>query len=98
MMVYDISKEKYHKFENCEDVCVLSGDKFMILENGKDTMTMVTTNLVEKTECCVCAEAITELFAIIPCGHAQTCETCLAKITKCPICKCPKTRTQQIFI
>ena len=60
-----------------------------------------TTMEILAKNCVICHEAIQEMFAFQPCGHAKTCKKCtmriLATSQPCPMCRRNVTRYQKIF-
>ena len=55
-------------------------------------------------DCIVCFNPKNGIFALLPCGHAMTCETCSMNIIQssekpeCPMCRQPVTIYQKIFM
>jgi hypothetical protein len=53
-------------------------------------------------ECTVCFDKITELYAIIPCGHASICHNCICTIkknnNKCCVCRKNIDSTLRIYV
>jgi hypothetical protein len=43
----------------------------------------------EECTCTICLERITELYALVPCGHTNLCTECYNKnnIYQCPLCR-----------
>jgi len=54
-------------------------------------------DIPEDEACNICMERITEKYAIIPCGHTQTCHSCLDQLTNCPMCRGDKTSILKIY-
>lgn len=49
-------------------------------------------------DCVVCFEPIASKFALLPCGHTQTCECCIPSLKKiCPICRTPIATSVRIY-
>jgi len=49
-------------------------------------------------DCCICFTEIKVKIALIPCGHTQTCESCIEKINNtCSICKQIVTGKMNIY-
>lgn len=77
------------------DVSIDSAD----LENNENKNISLNNNSIEDnpiSECAVCFEQfgstndvgkLITRSCIIPCGHAQSCSSCLEKMKACPICK-----------
>jgi hypothetical protein len=52
--------------------------------------------LKEKHLCSVCLDSVKEM-AFVPCGHSF-CESCAARVPRCPICKQDATSRVRIFL
>lgn len=50
--------------------------------------------------CAVCLEPVSELTALIPCGHTQTCKECVSKLSSkiCPICKSKFKSQMKVYL
>ena len=56
--------------------------------------------------CSLCFNPRNGIFAFLPCGHANACESCCIKLTysndrtlsKCPICRTTVTQFQRIYL
>ena len=91
---------KTDKGESALDCAIESGNKEIIkiiteqLIQGSKSRTGVEAKRSRFEDCIVCFNRRHEIFVMIPCGHAKTCETCCLKIiesseseSKCPICR-----------
>lgn len=43
-------------------------------------------SLTREQECCICYNPYQPLCYLDPCGHTQTCDNCVNKISACPLC------------
>lgn len=50
------------------------------------------------TECAVCFYELKSRYAVIPCGHINTCGECLKTVKNCPSCRNPITTSVKLFI
>lgn len=48
-------------------------------------------------ECAVCFEPLAVRVAIVPCGHTQTCKSCLETLSKCPLCSGPCQQVLRLY-
>lgn len=74
-------------FKNCDDIYVLDQHMYIVRRKGCVKNEIITTKLNNILECAICYEEIKQTFACSPCGHTNTCATCLDKISKCPSCR-----------
>ena len=60
-----------------------------------------SSNQETAKNCVVCYDQRKGTFALLPCGHAKTCETCCVKIVEetksCPLCRGNVSKYQKIF-
>ena len=60
-----------------------------------------SSNQEKAKNCIVCYDQRKGTFALLPCGHAKTCETCCVKIVEetksCPLCRGNVSKYQKIF-
>ena len=60
-----------------------------------------SSNQEKAKNCVVCYDQRKGTFALLPCGHAKTCETCCVKIVEetksCPLCRGNVSKYQKIF-
>ena len=51
-----------------------------------------------RAECAVCFAALSDRFAMVPCGHTELCAACLQTAQDCPICRQRKAGTLRVFL
>jgi len=55
-----------------------------IIENKTDS----DKKKIEDTTCSICLDPVTEIYALVPCGHTNLCSKCYThQIYECPICR-----------
>lgn len=58
---------------------------------------IVSTNIKNTNDCCVCYAPIAEKYVLIPCGHYSTCKNCVEKVNRCPMCMRQIKSNMRIF-
>ena len=85
---------------SCSNVCgtIQKKKPKMNIEN-KVTL---ERNQVQLDDCIVCYDARTEIYTLVPCGHAKTCENCCKNVVNsqnstCPFCRSIVTSYIKIY-
>jgi hypothetical protein len=94
----------HHESRNCGIMPKISKINVILKKNKSNLQPILPPQpiLIDSTHvnCVVCLESVSELTALIPCGHTQTCGECIAKLSSkiCPICKSKFKSQMKVYL
>jgi chromosome segregation ATPase len=92
--IEELKQELYALKEKLSDIILT--ESILKIANEQNEGEQKTSEHVD--ECCICMNKLTERYVLIPCGHTQTCDKCIDKVTKCPLCKKVFKKVLKVFV